>query len=174
MGMTALTPAKRRWRRPKWSAGFGDMDIESAVGEAIIRCPELEAFLDINWVADRETAERVGWLLVKHPGITFRLGLRLLALASPDGYVMPPKEYQLCRDTEPTPEEMYRAPYLHPWSLVLFQSGSRPAEWQLSGGVYHPRRACTTQKFRLLYLHRDKKMAFTDGGWMKLGRRFAS
>ena len=150
------------------------MDIETAIVEAINRCPELEAVLDIDWKADRETARRVGWMIVKHKGVVFQLGRRLLELAAPDGYIMPPLEFRLSRQTDPTPEEQYRAPYLQQWSLVLFQSGARPAEWQLSGIVYHPEWPCTTDWFRLLYLHRDRKMAFTDRGLMKLGGRFAS
>ncbi len=170
-----LTAAQRAFRRHKWgSLNVGEMDIETAICEAVNRCPELESMLDINWVADRETARHVGWAIVKHTGVIFQLGRRLLELATPDGYPMPPMEFRLSRETEPTPEEMYRAPMLHPWSLVLFQSGERPAEWQLSGTVYHPQWDCSTEWFRLLYLHRDKRMAYTDRGWFRLGRRFAS
>ncbi|UFS81518.1 MULTISPECIES: hypothetical protein [Rhizobium] len=174
MGLTS-TDAQRHFRRRTWGPLSPEsMDIETCVGEAILRCPELEAVLDVDWVADGTTAYRVGWFIVKYPGVTFRIGRRLLELAAPDGYPMPPLEFQMSRETEPTAEEMYHAPILQPWSLVLFQSGERPAEWQLSGIVYHPKWPCTTDWFRLLYLHRDKRMAFTDQGWFKLGRRFAS
>jgi len=174
MGMTS-TDAQRHFRRRKWGSLLPEaLDIETAITQAIARCPELEAFLDIDWVADRATAAMVGWLVVKHRGIEFRLGRRLLQLASPDGYVMPPLEFRLSREREPSLDEMYNAPMLQPWSLTLFQSGSRPGEWQLSGTVYHPEWDCNTNWFKLLYLHRDKKMAFTDQGWLKLGRRFAS
>ncbi|MDR6663986.1 hypothetical protein [Rhizobium sp. 1399] len=170
-----MSDAQRAFRRHRWGSLTPEaMDIETGICEAINRCPELERMLEIDWVADRATAQRVGWLIVKHPGVVFRIGRRLLELASPDGYVMPPPEFRLSRETEPTAEEIYRAPMLQPWSLTLFQSGARPAEWQLSGIVYHPSWDCITEWFRLLYLNRDKRMALTDRGWMKLGRRFAS
>lgn len=170
-----LTAAQQAFRRRKWgSISVVAMDIETAICEAIHRCPELEGLLDIDWVADTATARRVGWAIVKHTGVVFQLGRRLLELAAPDGYPMPPLEFRLSRETEPTLEEEYRAPMLQPWSLVLFQTGDRPARWDLSGWVYHPRWSCETHWFRLLYLNRDKKMALTDRGWLKLGRRFAS
>ncbi|UWU23000.1 hypothetical protein N2601_08660 [Rhizobium sp. CB3060] len=172
MGLTAMQHA---FRRRRWgSINIQAMDRETLIVEAIHRCSELEGMIPTDWMTDDQTCRRVGWLLVKFPGIDFQLGRRLLELTSPDGYLMPPLEFQMCREKEPTLEEEYHAPMLQPWSLVLFQSGERPAEWQLSGIVYHPKWDCITEWFKLLYLHREKRMAFTDRGWMKLGRRFAT
>jgi len=150
------------------------MDRESLLCEAILRCDDIEHALDIDWVADDETCRRVGWWLVKHTGALFHLGRRLLELSTPGGALLPPPEFRICRETEPTDEERFAAPMLQPWSLLLFQSGSSPAFWKLGGTVYHPEHDCTWVWTRLLHLHRDKAMARTDEGWVRLGKRMSA
>lgn len=150
------------------------MDRESLLVEAILRCGDIERALDIDWVADDETCHRVGWWLVRHTGTLFRLGRRLLELTSSGGALLPPPELRMCRETEPTDEEMFAAPMLQPWSLILFQSGSMPAYWRLGGTVYHPEHDCVWISTRLLYLNRDKAMARTAEGWVKLGKRMSA
>lgn len=150
------------------------MDREDLIVEAISRAPELEEVLGIDWLADDETCRRVGWQLVKYTGTTFRVGRRLLGLSAPGGYLLPPPAYRMCVDIEPTDEEMFTAALLQPWAVTLWQSGDRPAEWQLGGTVYHPSMQCDRRWWRLLFLHREKKMARTPDGWLKLGRRMHS
>ncbi|WP_142627992.1 hypothetical protein [Rhizobium sp. P007] len=173
--MTAI--ALRRRRRslavPR-RVSIESMDRESLICEAILRDPDIERALSIYWEPDDETCRRVGWHLVKHTGSLFHLGRRLLELSSPGGALLPPKEFRLFRETEPTDEEQWSAPMLQPWSLILFQSGSSPAHWKLGGTVYHRDHDCMWVWTRLLYLHRAKKMARTTEGWVKLGRRMSA
>jgi hypothetical protein len=149
------------------------MDRESLICEAILLDPDIEAALDVDWQPTDETCRRVGWHLVKNTGTLFHIGRRLLGLSTPGGALLPPREFRMCRDTEPTEEELLTAPMLQPWSLLLFQSGSQPAFWKLGGTVYHADHDCTWVWTRLLYLNRDKAMARTDEGWVKLGRRMS-
>lgn len=171
MGTTGL---KRRTLGIRPTVTVEGMDREDLIVEAIHRVPELEDAISLDWQPDDETCRRVGWLLVKHSGTTFRVGRRLLELSAPGGYLLPPPAYRMCLETEPTGEEMFTAAMLQPWAVTLWQSGDRPAEWQLGGVVYHPFLPCEWRWWRLLYLHREKKMARTDDGWMKLGRRMHS
>lgn len=150
------------------------MNREDLIVEAILRDEDIERALDIDWVADDETCLRVGWWLVKHTGTLFHVGRRLLELSTPGGALLPPKEFQLCLDTEPTEEEQWAAPILQPWSLLLFQSGSSPAFWKLGGTVYHRDHEHCWVWTRLLYLHRDKAMARTTDGWLRLGKRMSA
>ncbi|MFT4163368.1 hypothetical protein [Shinella sp.] len=175
MVMTAI--ALRRRRRslgvPRRISIEG-MDRESLICEAILRCADIERALSIDWIDDDETCRRIGWLLVRYTGSLFHIGRRLLELTAPGGALLPPTEFRMCLETEPTVEEMDAAPMLQPWSLILFQTGSSPAFWKLGGTVYHPEHDCTWVWTRLLYLHRDKSMARTDEGWVKLGRRMSA
>ncbi|MEY9831062.1 hypothetical protein ABIA25_002877 [Sinorhizobium fredii] len=175
MGMTA--PALRRRRKslgvPR-RVSIESMDRESLLCEAIMRDKEVERALSVYWESDDETCRRVGWHLVKHTGTFFHLGRRLLELTTPGAALLPPPEFQLCRETEPTEEELVAAPMLQPWSLILFQTCSRPAYWRLGGTVYHPDHECVWIWTRLLYLHRDKAMARTTEGWVKLGKRMSA
>lgn len=175
MSMTAI--ALRRRRRslgvPR-RVSIESMDRESLLCEAIMRDPDIESALDIDWIADDETCRRVGWHLVSNTGTLFHLGRRLLELTAPGGALLPPLEFRMCLQTEPTEKEMFAAPMLQPWSLIQFQSGSSPAYWRLGGTVYHPEHDCTWVWTRLLYLHRDKAMAMTTEGWVKLGRRMSA
>jgi hypothetical protein len=150
------------------------MDRESLIIEAISRDPDNEGALSINWQPDDETCRRVGWHLVKNTGTRFHIGRRLLELTIPGGALLPPNEFQLCRQTEPSDGEMFAAPLLQPWSLILFQSGSSPGYWRLGGTVYHRDHDCAWLTTRLLYLNRAKKMARTDEGWVKLGKRMSA
>jgi hypothetical protein len=173
--MTAI--ALRRRRRslgvPR-RVSIESMDRESLLVEAIHRCEDIERALSIYWTADDETCRRVGWYLVRHTGTLFHIGRRLLELTAPGGALVPPAEFQMCLATEPTEEEQWSAPMLQPWSLILFQSGSAPAFWSLGGIVYHPAHDCVRVWTRLLYLHREKQMARTTEGWVKLGRRVSA
>lgn len=171
MGTTSL---KRRPLGIRPTVTVAGMDREDLIVEAIHRVPELEDALSLDWIADDETCRRVGWSLVKRIGTTFRVGRRLLELSAPGGYLLPPPEYRMCLATEPTDGEMFTAAMLQPWSIVLWQSGDSPAEWQVGGTVYHPFLPCERRWWRLLYLNRDKKMARTNDGWVKLGRRMHS
>jgi hypothetical protein len=150
------------------------MDRESLIVEAVFRCSNLESFLDIDWQPDDETCRRVGWWLVKHTGQLFNIGRRLLELSAPGGYLLPPPEFRLCKETEPTEEEEYEAPMLQPWSLILFQSGHEPAHWRLGGTLYHPEHVCSWIWTRLLYLDYEERMARTEDGWLMLGKRMHS
>lgn len=169
--------ALRRRRRPlgiRPRVSIESMDRESLLCEAILRCEDIERALDIDWVANDQTCLRVGWWLVKHTGTLFHVGRRLLELSTPGGALLPPPEYRMCLETEPTDEEMFQAPMLQPWSLILLQSGSLPAFWRLGGTVYHRDYDCKWVWTRLLYLHRDKSMAQTTDGWMRLGKRMSA
>jgi len=150
------------------------MDRESLIVEAIHRCEDIDRALSIYWIDDDETCRRVGWHLVKHTGSLFHLGRRLLELTSPGGALLPPPQFQLCIETEPTEEEQWAAPMLQPWSLILFQTGNAPAFWKLGGKVYHPDHDCVWVWTRLLYLHRAKAMARTTEGWVRLGKRMSA
>ncbi|HAU78133.1 MAG TPA: hypothetical protein DCW88_22235 [Agrobacterium sp.] len=147
------------------------MDRKTLLGEAIRRCPEIEPILGTDWVVDDQTCRRAGWLLVEHTGTLFHLGRRLLELSAPGGALLPPLEFRLCRQIEPSAAELISAPLLDPWSLVLFQSGHRPACWKLGGIVHHPDHHQLWVTTRLLYLHREKQMAHTEEGWVRLGQR---
>lgn len=175
MGMTA--PALRRRRNslgvPR-RVSIESMDRESLLCEAILRDKEVERALSIYWEPDDETCRRVGWHLVRNTGSLFHIGRRLLELSTHGGALLPPPEFRLCRETEPTDDELFQAPMLHPWSLILFQTGSSPAYWRLGGTAYHRDYDCVWVWTRLLYLHREKKMARTTDGWMRLGKRMSA
>ena len=175
MSMTAI--ALRRRRRslgvPR-RVSIESMDRESLLCEAIMRDPDIESALDIDWIADDETCRRVGWHLVSNTGTLFHLGRRLLELTAPGGALLPPLEFRMCLQTEPTEKEMFAAPMLQPWSLILFQSGSSPAYWRLGGTVYHQEHDCAWVWTRLLHLNRDKAMARTTDGWVRLGKRMSA
>ncbi|MEE9985184.1 hypothetical protein [Agrobacterium pusense] len=176
MGMTAI--ALRRRRRhglgvPR-HVSIEAMDRESLITEAILRDSDIERALNIDWQPDDETCRRIGWWLVRHTGTLFHIGKRLLELSTPGGALLPPTEFCMCRETEPTDEEQWSAPMLQPWSLILFQTGSLPAYWRLSGTAYHRDYDCVWVWTRLLYLHREKQMARTDEGWVRLGRRMSA
>ncbi|RVH78101.1 hypothetical protein CN203_11435 [Sinorhizobium meliloti] len=49
-----------------------------------------------------------------------------------------------------------------------------PAFWRLGGTGYHRDYDCKWVWTRLLYLHRDKSMAQTTDGWMRLGKRMSA
>ncbi|TBE45415.1 hypothetical protein ELH02_14065 [Rhizobium ruizarguesonis] len=150
------------------------MDRESLLCEAILRDKETERALSLYWESDDETCRRVGWHLVRNTGSLCHIGRRLLELSAPGHALLPPPEFRLCLETEPTDEEQWSAPMLQPWSLILFQTGSMPGHWRLGGAVYHPDHDCVWITTRLLYLNRDKAMARTDEGWVKLGRRMSA
>lgn len=103
-------------------------------------------------------------------GTDFRIGRRLLQLLAPGGYLLPPTEFRLSRVTQPTEQQMFQAPFIHPWRIELWQSGSTPAEWRVNGSVYHPDWEPRIWS-RLLYLNLAYGMALTDDGWVRLGRR---
>lgn len=176
--MGAMTAISLRRRRESLGVprrvSIEGMDRESLLCEAILRDPDLERALSIYWEPDDETCRRVGWHLVKHTGTLFHVGRRLLELSSPGGALLPPAEFRMCRETEPTEEELFAAPMLQPWSLVLFQTGSLPAHWSLGGTVYHPDHDCIWIWTKLLFLHREKRMARTDEGWLRLGKRMSA
>lgn len=175
MVMTAI--ALRRRRRslgvPR-HISIESMDRESLLCEAILLDESIERALSIYWTDDDETCRRVGWHLVSNTGTRFHIGRRLLELASPGGALLPPPEFRLCLETEPTVEEMDAAPLLQPWSLLLFQTGNRPAIWKLGGTIYHPDHDCVWVWTRLLYLNREKQMARTTDGWIQLGKRMSA
>jgi len=172
-----MTYALRRRRRslgvPR-RVSIEGMDRESLICEAIHLDESIERALDIDWAPDDETCRRVGWHLVKHTGTLFHIGRRLLELSFPGGALLPPPEYRMCRETQPTEEEQCAAPMLQPWSLILFQSGSLPALWKLGGTIYHPEHDVQWMWARLLILHREKKMARTTDGWVRLGKRMSA
>lgn len=144
--MGAMTAISLRRRRRSLGVprriSIEGMERESLLCEAILRDPDIETALDIDWIEDDETCRRVGWHLVKHTGSLFHIGRRLLELTSPGGALLPPPEFRLCRETEPTVEEMDAAPMLQSWSLILFQTGNAPAYWRLGGTVYQSTTAC--------------------------------
>lgn len=166
-----MTATRRRFGLQPCALHAESFDREQLVTESLLRIGSDEVVsLDLHDFDDEETVRKIGWHMVQRTGTDFRIGRRLLQLLSPDGYLMPQKEFRLSRATEPTELEMYRAPFVTPWSVQLWQSGSTPAEWRINGSVYHkdwqPRLWS-----RLLYLHREKAMALTVEGWVKLGRR---
>ncbi len=161
---------RRRFGLPPVMCHVESMSREDLVIEALTRCPEIEDALDIHDVDDDETVMRIGWHMASKTGTNFRIGRRLLQLLAPGGYLMPPKEFRLSRQTEPTEEDMFRAPIVTPWRVELWQSGSSPAEWRIKGSVYHPRWEPRIWS-RILYLSRPWGMALTDEGWVRLGRR---
>ncbi len=173
--MTAIALRRRRTSLgvPR-RVSIEGMDRESLICEAILLDESIESIIDVCWQPDDETCRRVGWHLVKHTGSLFHLGRRLLELTSPGGALLPPPEFRLCLETEPTDEEMFAAPTLQPWSLLLFQSGPSPAFWKLGGTVYHPDHDCVWVWTRLLYLNREKQMARTMDGWIRLGKRMSA
>lgn len=175
--MGAMTLALRRRRRslgvPR-RVSIESMDRESLIVEAILRDPDIETALDIDWQPDDETCRRVGWHLVRNTGTLFHVGRRLLELSTTGGALLPPPQFRMCRETEPTNAEMSAVPMLHPWSLILFQSGSLPAHWALGGTIYHRDHDCVWVWARLLYLNRDKAMARTTDGWLRLGKRMSA
>lgn len=176
--MVAMTAHALRRRRRSLGVPrrvcIESMDRESLLVEAIHRCEDIERAMDIDWQPDDETCRRVGWHLVKNTGTLFHVGRRLLEHTFPGGTLLPPREFQMCLHTEPTDEEMFASPMLQPWSLLLFQSGSQPAFWKLGGTIYHRDHDCVWVWTRLLYLNRDKQMARTDEGWLKLGKRMSA
>lgn len=150
------------------------MDRESLICEAILLDESIEDILDVDWQPTDETCRRVGWWLVRNTGTLFHLARRLLELSSPGGALLPPREFQMCLHTEPTEEEQFQAPMLHPWSLLLFQSGSLPAFWKLGGTACHRDYDRVWVWTRLLFLHREKRMARTNEGWLRLGKRVSA
>ncbi|CUX03411.1 hypothetical protein [Agrobacterium genomosp. 2] len=170
--MTASAPRRRFGLRP--TIHVESLDLEQLVTESLIRIgADTVAALGLFDFYDEQTIRRIGWHMAGRTGTDFRIGRRLLQLTVPDGYLLPPLEYRMCLVTEPTDEEMYEAPLIHPYGIQLWQSGSSPAEWRINGSVCHPewepRLWC-----RLLYLHHDKRMAFTGEGWVRLGKRMHS
>ena len=156
------------------SSSIEAMDREALLVEAIHRSSDIETILATDWVVDDKTCLRVGWLLVKQTGTLFHIGSRLLELSTPGGALLPPAEIRLCRDIEPSATERTAAPRFETWSLILFQSGHRPAYWRLSGFVDHPDHNRIWVTTRLLYLHREKRMARTEEGWVRLGQRMSA
>lgn len=165
-----MTATGRRFGLPPPTIHVESMDREDLVMAALTRCRDIETVLDLHAFDDNETCRKIGWHLASMTGTDFRIGRRLLQLLAKDGYLMPPPEFRLSRVSEPTDEEMFRAPFIQPYRIELWQSGSTPAEWRINGSVYHaewPPRIWS----RLLYLNRPKAMALTDDGWVRLGRR---
>lgn len=162
-----MTATRRRFGLPPITLHVESLDLEALVAVALERCRDFEDALDVD---DDETVTRIGWHLTSKTGTDFRIGRRLLQLLSPDGYLMPPPEFRLSRQTEPTDQEMYEAPFVTPWRIELWQSGSSPAEWRINGSVYHPAWAPRIWS-RLLYLNKPYGMALTDDGWIRLGGR---
>jgi hypothetical protein len=165
-----MTAARRRFGlRP--GLDVESLDREQLVTESLIRMgSQLIEYLDLHDFDADATASRLGWQMTQRTGTDFRIGRKLLQLLAPGGYLMPPVEFRLSRATEPTDEETYRAPIITPWSIHLWQSGETPAEWRINGSSYHrewPPRIWS----RLLYLHREKQMALTAEGWVRLGKR---
>ncbi len=168
--VTAIAPRPRRRSLGVRGIALEGMDAETLIIEAIHRFEHIESVLDIDWQPDTATCQRVGWHLVSQTGSAFRIGHRLLKLSSPGDRLMPPPEFRLCREIEPTPEEIYAAGWMQDWQLLLWQSGDVPAQW-LVGGMLYSRDGVGRKWMRLLFLHREKSMARTDGGWIRLGRR---
>jgi len=88
------------------------MDAETLICEAVHRFEHIENVLDIDWQPDAATCQRVGWHLVSQTGSAFRIGHRLLKLSSPSCPLMPPPEFRLCREIEPTADEMFDAGWI--------------------------------------------------------------
>jgi hypothetical protein len=165
-----MTAPRRRLGLPPVTVHVEFMDREDLVIAALTRCRDIETFLDLHAFDDDETCRRIGWHMASRTGTDFRIGRRLLQLLSPGGYLMPPPEFRLSRATEPTEDEMFQAPFIQPWSIQLWQSGSTPAKWRINGSAYHKDWGPRIWS-RLLYLNRPKSMALTGVGWVKLGRR---
>lgn len=165
-----MTAALRRFGlRP--GLHIESLDREQLLTESLIRMgSQLIEYLDLSDFDADTTVRRIGWLMAQRTGTDFRIGRRLLQLTAPGGYLMPPIEFRLSRVTEPTDEQMFAAPFATPWSIHLWQSGNTPAEWRINGSLYHPTWEPRIWS-RLLYLNRPKKMALTDEGWVRLGRR---
>jgi len=162
--------ARRRLGLPPPTIHVESMDRTDLVIAALTRCRDIETVLDVYAFDDDATCLRIGWHMASKTGTDFRIGRRLLQLLSKDGYLLPPAEFRLSRQTEPTEQQIFQAPFVTPWSVQLWQSGNAPAEWRINGSVYHaewPPRIWS----RLLYLARPWGMALTDDGWVKLGRR---
>lgn len=168
--MAEMTAPCRRFGLPPISIHVESMSREALVIEALTRCPEIESVLDIDDVDDDETVRRIGWHMAQRTGTDFRVGRLLLQLLSKDGYLIPPPEFRLSRQTEPTEQDMFEAPIVTPWRVELWQSGSSPAEWRINGSVYHKDWEPRIWS-RLLYLNQSWGMAVTDDGWVRLGRR---
>lgn len=168
--VTATKPRSRRRSLGVRGIAYEGMDAETLICEAVHRFEHIENVLDIDWQPDAATCQRVGWHLVSQTGSAFRIGHRLLKLSSPSCPLMPPPEFRLCREIEPTADEMFDAGWMQDWQLLLWQSGDVPAQWQV-GGMLYSRDGVGRRWLRLLYLHRDKAMARTDDGWIRLGRR---
>ena len=168
--MVTMTASRRRLGLPPPRLHVESMDREDLVIAALTRCRDIETILDLHGFDDDGTVRRIGWHMAAMTGTDFRIGRRLLQLLSKDGHLMPPPEFRLCRVTEPTEEQMYRVPFVTPWSVQLWQSGSTPAEWRVNGSVYRKDWGLRIWS-RLLFLHREKSMALTDEGWVRLGRR---
>lgn len=169
--MGTMTAPRRRFGLPPSALHVESLGRDQLVTESLIRIGSDEVVsLDLYDFDDEGTMHRIGWHMASKAGTDFRIGRRLLQLLSPGGYLLPPLEFRLSRVMEPTEEEMYRAPFVTPFRIELWQSGSSPAEWRVNGSVYHaewPPRIWS----RMLYLHREKSMALTVEGWVKLGRR---
>ncbi|MDX0494057.1 hypothetical protein GOC53_27950 [Sinorhizobium medicae] len=169
-----MTAIRRRLGLQRCALHVESLDRDQLVTESLIRIQAADVdSLNLYDFDSDATVRKIGWHMASRTGTDFRIGRRLLQLLAPGGYLMPPLDFRLSRVTEPTDEEMYQAPMVHPWGIQLWQSGSTPAEWRINGSVYHPawepRIWC-----RLLYLHRDKAMALTTEGWVKLGKRMHS
>ncbi|CUW93691.1 hypothetical protein [Agrobacterium genomosp. 2] len=165
-----MTAPRRRFGLPPLTIHVESMDIEELVNESLHRQRDMAEILDLYDFGCDETISRIGWHMSQRTGSDFRIGRRILQLMSKDSYLMPPPEFRLSRQTEPTEEDMFRAPIVTPYRVELWQSGSTPAEWRVHGSVYHrdwePRIWS-----RLLFLNRQWGMALTDDGWVRLGRR---
>lgn len=149
------------------------MDIDDLVIAALTRCRDVEQLLyrcDLVDFDDPDTLRCIGNHMAAKTGIAFRIGRRILQLLSPGGYLMPPPEFRLSRQTEPTEQEMFEAPIVTPYRVDLWQSGGTPAEWRINGTVYH-RDWGPRIWSRILYLNRPYGMTLTDEGWVRLGRR---
>ncbi|CUW87572.1 hypothetical protein [Agrobacterium genomosp. 2] len=168
-----MTAPRRRFGLPPVTLHVESLDRVDLVIAALDRCPDIERAVDFYGLDPFDidpTVVQIGWIMAAKTGTDFRIGRRILQLLSPDGYLMPPLEFRLSRQTEPTEIEMYEAPFITPFRIELWQSGLSPAEWRINGSVYHP--AWDPRIWsRLLYLNRPKAMALTDDGWIKLGRR---
>ncbi|MGE6743302.1 hypothetical protein ACQKGC_23810 [Allorhizobium pseudoryzae] len=168
-----MTAPRRRFGLPPVSIHVESMGLEELLAAALERCPDIECAVDFYRLDpfDIDPALiQIGWCMAAKVGTDFRIGRRILQLMSPDGDLMPPPEFRLSRVTEPTEQEMYEAPFVTPWRVELWQSGSMPAEWRINGSVYHPLWEPRIWS-RLLYLNRAWGMALTDDGWIRLGRR---
>lgn len=171
--MGAMTAPRRRFGLPPLTLHVESLDLEALVAAALERCPEIEKAVDFYGLDPFDidpTVVQIGWLMTAKTGTNFRIGRRILQLMSPGGYLMPPPEFRLSRQTEPREEDMFEAPIVTPLRVELWQSGSTPAEWRVNGSVYH-RDWGPRIWSRLLYLNRAWGMALTDDGWIRLGRK---